>query len=184
MIRMNIKYSNFCCENYSLIENYEEAVSSPEKYVLHHRMECIETGAVVNSSKQDLIDWGLYYNRPADELIFMKESEHKSLHGRNMLPETKDKLRCYAKLADHSKMLYGRKHMSDEAKRLHSQHLSEALKGHEPHITTESRHKISEALKGKQSVASETRKFVAAAYKEYKANGGTLKWNEFQKENK
>ena len=41
-----------------------------------------ETEAVVNSTKQDLIDWGIYYNRPASELIFLTGSEHIKLHRR------------------------------------------------------------------------------------------------------
>ena len=56
-------------------------------------MELIETGAVVNSSSQDLKDQGLYYNRPADELIFLTSKEHHRLHGRNLSEESRRKLR-------------------------------------------------------------------------------------------
>ena len=56
--------------------------------------------------------------------------------------------------------------------------------------TPEARRKISEANKGraqpesmKQNV-SKTLQKKAVAYKEYKTNGGTLNWNEFQKEYK
>ena len=57
------------------------------------------------------------------------------------------------------------------------------------HHTEEVRKKLSEMHRGKH-LSEETRKSisknsatpkVAIAYKEYKANGGTLKWNEFQK---
>lgn len=35
----NIKRKCYCCEDLSLIENYNEAVNSPEEYVIHHRLE-------------------------------------------------------------------------------------------------------------------------------------------------
>lgn len=48
----------FCCEDISKIENYEKAiVDVTQTWHCHHRLECVETGAVVNSTKQDLIDW-------------------------------------------------------------------------------------------------------------------------------
>ena len=33
----------FCCEDISLIENYYEAVNSPEVYACHHKREISET---------------------------------------------------------------------------------------------------------------------------------------------
>ena len=74
----------FCIpEEIQQIENYELAKKDNFKgWHIHHRLECVETGAVVNSSRQDLIDWGIYYNRPASELIFLTASEHKKIHNR------------------------------------------------------------------------------------------------------
>ena len=69
----NVK--RYCCEDISLIENYNEAINSDEMWQCHHRLE-IE----LNKSKQELIDIDLYYNRPASELIFLTRSEHKALH--------------------------------------------------------------------------------------------------------
>lgn len=84
----------YCCEDISLIENYEMAIKDNKIWDCHHKLELIETGAVVNSSKQDLIDWGLYYNRPADELVFIRHGEHTILHSPrkgtgNYLPKPK-----------------------------------------------------------------------------------------------
>lgn len=64
-----------CCEDISLIENYKQAIESEEPYDLHHRLE-----TELNLSSQDLRDKGLYYLRPASELIFLPRSVHRSLH--------------------------------------------------------------------------------------------------------
>lgn len=112
----NVK--RYCCEDISKIENYEEAVNDiTNTWECHHKMELIETGAVVNSTKQDLIDWGIYYNRPADELIFMTKIDHHRLHlkGKGLSEEAKRKL---------SESNKGKKY-SDETKRK----MSEAHKG-------------------------------------------------------
>lgn len=67
------KVKLYCCEDISLIENYEEAINSSDKWECHHKLG-------LNKSKQELIDIGLYYDRPASELIFIKQSEHRALH--------------------------------------------------------------------------------------------------------
>jgi len=98
------------CKNYTEIENYDEAVKSDKPWACHHRLELMETGAVVDASKQDLIDWGTYYDRPADELIFMEKGEHTRLHnkgntyckGRVYSEETKRKISAAHKGLKHS----------------------------------------------------------------------------------
>lgn len=63
----------YCCEDISLIENYEEAVNSNEKWECHHKNGEIYT-------HQELIDKDLYWNRPANELIFLSKHQHASFH--------------------------------------------------------------------------------------------------------
>ena len=71
----------YCCEDILKIENYELAKRDNFRgWVIHHRLELVETGAVVDSTKQDLMDRGIYYNRPAEELIYLTKSEHQKLH--------------------------------------------------------------------------------------------------------
>ncbi len=71
----------YCYEDISKIENYELAKKDNFKgWVIHHRLELVETGAVVDSTKQDLKDRGIYYNRPASELIYLTKSDHQKLH--------------------------------------------------------------------------------------------------------
>ena len=71
-------YRNFCCEDISLIENYEEAKA--DNFVgwdLHHRLEI---GAFYTLSVAELKALNLYNHRPASELIYLRHGEHTSLH--------------------------------------------------------------------------------------------------------
>ena len=76
---INEKYAKkFCCEDLSLIENYELAINdTTQTWDCHHRGEVLPCGRF---SRADLKKFGLYYNRPAAELIFLTKSEHKKLH--------------------------------------------------------------------------------------------------------
>ena len=67
-----------CCEEISKIENYEQAVEDPTRvWHCHHRAEITPSGTY---SRKDLIEQGIYYKRPASELIFLTPSDHKQLH--------------------------------------------------------------------------------------------------------
>ena len=88
----------FCSEDIKLIENYEAAISDEtQTWDCHHRREIDE-----NKSRQQLKDEGLYFNRPANELIFLTKFDHRSLHfkgkasgfkGHNHSEETKKRMR-------------------------------------------------------------------------------------------
>lgn len=67
----------YCCEDISLIENYYEAINSNEMWVCHHRLEI---QGDEKYSKRQLIEMRLYYERPANELIFMTPYNHRRLH--------------------------------------------------------------------------------------------------------
>lgn len=67
--------NKYCCQNISLIENYEEAIINEKRYCCHHKNG-------LNVSKEELIEKGLYYNRPANELIFLEIGEHIKLHNK------------------------------------------------------------------------------------------------------
>lgn len=78
------KERSICCEDYSKIEGYEEAISSKKRYVLHHRKETRdEFGNFLDKpiSSMKLQEMGLYYRRPAKELIFLSSSQHGLEHG-------------------------------------------------------------------------------------------------------
>ena len=73
------KYAkNFCCEDLSLIENYDKAIADmTQTWHCHHRGEISPCGRF---SVSDLKKFELYFNRPASELIFLTHSEHRRLH--------------------------------------------------------------------------------------------------------
>ena len=78
----------FCKDDISLIENYEQAVNDPiNKWVIHHRRGTIY-------SREGLKEIGEYYKRPAIELIFMLKEEHDRFHhtGKHYSENTKKKM--------------------------------------------------------------------------------------------
>ena len=101
----------YCCEDISLIENYQAAINDKEQtWDCHHRLE-IE----LNKSRQELINLNLYNNRPANELIFLTHSEHKALHNTVLhLTGSKNPMYNVHRYGKENPM-YG-KHHSDEAK--------------------------------------------------------------------
>ena len=72
----NVK--SYCCEDPSLIENYDKAiVDTTQTWDCHHRGAVLPCGRF---SAEDLKKFGLYFNRPAAELIFLTPSAHRQLH--------------------------------------------------------------------------------------------------------
>lgn len=63
-----------------LIENYDLAEADGfESWTIHHRNEIDPDGKLLYTWKQ-LIDKGLYYDRPPDELIWLTISDHATIH--------------------------------------------------------------------------------------------------------
>lgn len=103
MIRKDIMYEHYCKDDLSKIENYDKAMADPtQTWICHHRLETHRYTDRTrtswerrdeNVSVKTLIAFGVYYNRPAAELIFLPDSEHKSLHhkGKKLSEETRRK---------------------------------------------------------------------------------------------
>lgn len=82
----------YCSEDLSLIENYDRAAADLENiWDLHHRAEILPCGKF---SINDLKTHGLYWRRPAAELVFLPHSEHLKLHmkGRRVSDQTRRKM--------------------------------------------------------------------------------------------
>ena len=86
MISKNVKYYHYC-NDITKIEKYEEALTSPEKYAIHHRRE-VQNGVQI-WTKSELIKIGQYFNVDESDLIFMKQGEHASLHKNAYDPKRK-----------------------------------------------------------------------------------------------
>ena len=134
-MKHNFKYY---CKDYEKIENYEKALADNFKgWNCHHRKG-------VDIPTEELKALGMYYNRPADELIFLKISEHSRLHnegehnpnyGKQLSEETRTKM---------SEAWSYDKHFTEETKNK----ISEKLKGR--YFSEKHRKKLSEAAKGKR----------------------------------
>ena len=91
------KYSakKYCKEDISLIENYDKAIADTTKmWECHHRNEIkvLPSGMTVICTKQELKENDHYYNCPANELIFLTQSEHRKLHNIHRTVETRRKI--------------------------------------------------------------------------------------------
>lgn len=119
------------CKDYTNIENYDKAMADLNViWECHHKLELEATGGVCDVTKQDLKDWNLYYNRPADELIFLEPKEHRKLHMTSEL----------GKVQRRNFTTKGRHH-SEEAKTK----MSESAKGR--HWTKEQKKMLSEVTR-------------------------------------
>lgn len=131
------------CDDFENIENYEAAKKDSFKgWQCHHKLETHTSDGerrLVDITSEELKALGMYWHRPAEELIFMTRKDHVSLHMKG---------NGYAK--GH--------HYSDEVKR----NISEAMKGR--HLSKETRKKIGEAQKGKQ-LSEEAKKILSDAFK-------------------
>ena len=109
------------------IENYEKAKKNNFKgWEVHHRLETHNSDGerrLVDITRDELIALGMYWNRPASELIFLKRCKHRSLH---MKGNTRRLDKCH----------------SEESKKK----IGEANKG--KHRSEQTRKKMGEAKKG------------------------------------
>ena len=134
-------WKSYCSEPLELVENYMAAKADDfEGWCIHHRLEIQADGTRV--SIQELNYHGLYYDRPANELVFMKVGEHMKLHnlGKHLTAEHRKKM---------SEALKGKQFSAEHRKKL-----SESLSGEKnplfgKHHSEETRLKMSEAKKGK-----------------------------------
>lgn len=78
MISRDPKLRRYCSEDLSRIENYDTAMNDKEQmWHCHHRAEILPCGRY---SIKELKAVGLYWHRPASELIFLRPDEHTRLH--------------------------------------------------------------------------------------------------------
>ena len=147
------------CKCYENIENYEKAKKDDFiGWVCHHRLQTWTSDGKrreVDILAKELKALGMYYNRPAEELIFLTRSKHAKLHnkGRKFSDETRKKMSDVKKdISDET-----RKKMSDAKKGKNNPHYGK-------HLSEEHKKKIGEGNKGKH-LSEETRKKIGEANK-------------------
>ena len=149
-----MKYSfKYYCKDYENIENYDKAKADDFKnWEVHHRLETHNSDGerrLVDITADELKTLDMYYNRPADELIFLTISEHSRLHmkGKHLSEETRKKISSAQKgMPAWNK---GKK-MSEEFCRKNSEsHKGEKNSFYGRHHTDEAKERMSAARKGK-----------------------------------
>lgn len=162
----------YCSEDISLIENYDKAKNdNTQVWVIHHRLEThkykdrkreewIERDESV--PQKELKALGLYYNRPAKELIFMTRPDHQKLHNRLLYSSVEAREYMAKQLLGKNK---GKTHTEEEKIKMreawqlrHEQGYVSPNRGR--HMSEEQKRKISEAKRGKPRppVSEETRR--------------------------
>lgn len=155
MIGDYCKCKLFCCEDISLIENYDKAINDINNtYYCHHRLETHYSNGLRRVNEPDLTakelkNKNLYYNRPANELIFLTNSKHSKLHFKTRF-EHFNELSCKEKFHEIMK--------SEE----YRNKLSESHKGKKR--SKESKLKQSETCKGKK-LSDETKQKMSKTQK-------------------
>ena len=139
-------YSKSFCAKPELIENYDEAIAdTTQMWDCRHKLETHTSDGerrLVDLLPEELIALGIYYNRPPEELIFLKRSEHNYLHHKGM--HHSEEARRKMSEAHKGNHYWEGKHHSEETKRK----IAESNKGKHP--SEEARRKMVEARKGKK----------------------------------
>ena len=145
---MELEYYKRYCKDIEDVENYYKAAADDFKgWHCHHRLETHTSDGerrLVDISMDELKALGMYYNRPAEELIFLTSREHNAFNKGRPGPNKGKKF-------------------SEEARRK----MAEAKKGKPSprkgkKLSEETKKKLSESHKGKK-MSAETRRKMSAA---------------------
>lgn len=162
----------YCRDELFQIENYEEAVASSKKWHCHHRLELTLDGKEAHSLKE-LKRLGMYYKRPAFELIFLRIDDHTKLHhdARDHIWFGRSENRHSEEARRKISLANARRTLSAETRAK----LSEARKGREmPPISEETRLKRARSAKAWWDAHPEARKQRGEAVKQRRASDPKL----------
>ena len=160
------------CKDYENIENYQKALADNFKgWHCHHRLETHNSDGIrrdADISHKELKALGMYYNRPAEELIFLTVKEHNAFKkGKHHSDETRKKLREAKK--GEKNPFYGKHHSDETRKKLSEANIGENNPMYGKHHSEETKKKLSEARK---NISEETKKKMG------EANKGTRWYND------
>ena len=135
---------SYCKEDISLIENYDKAVyDTTQLWHCHHRRETI-------FSRKDLIEIGEYYNRPACELIFLTQTDHRRLHNFGKHPSEESRKKMSESKKGKPSGMKGKHHSAETRKKMSESHSGENNPLFGKHPSEETRKKIGAVTKGTQ----------------------------------
>ena len=161
---MKYRFERYCKE-YENIENYDKALKDNFKgWHCHHRLETHNSDGerrLVDISHKELKALGMYYNRPAEELIFLTTREHNVLHTKGKQAWNKGKKMSEEFCRKNSESHKG-KHASDETRRkMSAMRKGENHPMYGKHHSEETRNKMSEVKKGKHHTEDAKKKMSA-----------------------
>jgi hypothetical protein len=194
-----MSYYELYCSDIENVENYEKAKADNFKgWLIHHRLETHTSDGErrkVDLLAKELIALDMYYYRPANELIFLKRSEHMKLHSPGVSTRFKKGQEPPNKGS----------HLSEEQKHIVSIRTKEAMKSIDmsakmkdyyeslpPEQLQELKRKMgnhkvfygddnASRRPDVKSKIGNKRRNAAQAYRKYKEMGGQLMWNDFNK---
>lgn len=135
---MEHKFEKYC-KDYKNIENYDKAAADNFKgWLCHHRRG-------VDFTQKELITLGMYYNRPAAELIFITLSEHSSLHNKGKIRSEDTK----KKICENHKGMLGKHHSEETKKKQSEAKKAEKNPNYGKHPSEETKKRISEKSKNR-----------------------------------
>lgn len=176
------------CVDIEKVENYQIAKEEEfKKWQIHHRLETHTSEGekrLVPITKAELIALDMYYERPTEELIYLRLAEHTQVHSKGHKVSEAQKIKTSQALKGHG--------VSKEVR----EKISRKLKG--TTISEETRKKISQTLKGGNKTSFKNghrnteeqekkrietvKKSMAIKTKIYKEQyKDKMDWNEFQK---
>lgn len=95
------------CKEIEKVENYEKAVADNFRgWLCHHRLETHNSDGerrLVDIKSTELNALGMYWHRPASELIFLTVAEHEILHKKENIVPKKLKRKCLKHLKESQK---------------------------------------------------------------------------------
>lgn len=154
-------YGKKFCTDIENVENYEKAKADNFKgWCCHHRLETHNSDGerrVVNITRDELKALDMYFNRPAEELIFLTVTEHVKLHhkgekhhmyGKHHSEETRKKISETLKGRPGANR--GKKYSAEHRKKLSEAHKGKPSSRRGKQLSDEVKKRISETLKGKE----------------------------------
>ena len=162
------------------IENYELAKADNfEGWDIHHRLELTINNEFAHSP-ESLKRLGIYFNRPYFELIFLRTSEHMKLHATNRSVETLKKMsESLSKRTGELNSFYG--HMHSEETRMKIGNANKGRKWTDEMKLRQHNLRFGEPLTEQNRINKAiAQREIGIKYRNYKADGGTMTYNEFR----
>lgn len=178
---MEYNAKQYCCEDITLIENYDKAIADETQvWDCHHRDEIrvLPSGMVALRSQKELQENGRYFGCPANELIFLTPSEHSRLHIRYISYEVTPEI-----IAKRVAKLKGQKRTEEQKQKISQAKLNKHLEytTAQKNTLSESHNKLSKGFYKsfmehyKLNTTTENRALYNSEY-QYFRNHGKCRW--------